>query len=79
MGANKLKVARVAKNMTQEDVARLLGITLATYNRKELGNVDFKRREVLSLSKVLNLSLKDVNNIFFNGELTERISDQTIA
>lgn len=79
MGANKLKVARVAKNMTQEDVARLLGITLATYNRKELGSVDFKRREVLSLSKVLNLSLKDVNNIFFNGELTERISDQTIA
>ncbi len=79
MGANKLKVARVAKNMTQEDVARLLGITLATYNRKELGLVDFKRSEVLNLSKVLSLSLCDVNDIFFNGELTERINNQTIA
>lgn len=77
MKVNKVKIARISKNLTQEEVAELLGVTLATYNRKELGLVDFKRDEVLRLAGILDLTLQDVNKIFFDSKLTDRLKDRT--
>lgn len=79
MGVNKIKVARISKNLTQEEISKLLGVTISTYNRKELGLVDFKRGEVLKLSNILDLTLQDVNDIFFNNKLTDRLNNLETA
>jgi len=79
MGVNRIKVARICKNLTQDEVSKLLGVTISTYNRKELGLVDFKREEVLRLAKILDLTLQDVNEIFFNNKLTDMLNKNQTA
>ncbi|HHV42816.1 MAG TPA: helix-turn-helix transcriptional regulator [Clostridiaceae bacterium] len=79
MGVNRVKVARICKNLTQDEVSKLLGVTISTYNRKELGLVDFKREEVLRLAKILDLTLQDVNEIFFNNKLTDMLNKNQTA
>ena len=77
MNSNKLKGARVAKGLTQQQMSNKLGMTIKTYNRKELGLVEFNRKEVLDISSVLELSLQEVNEIFFGNQLTERLKCQS--
>jgi len=79
MGVNRIKIARIYKNLTQDEVSKLLGVTISTYNRKELGLVDFKREEVLRLAKILDLTLQDVNEIFFNNKLTDVLNKKETA
>ena len=43
---NKLRGLRVAKGLTQEDMADILGISKQTYNQKEQGKSEFKTSEI---------------------------------
>lgn len=74
MNVNKLKGARVGKGLTQKQLALMLGMTEKTYNRKELGLADFARGEILRIAELLDLSLQDVNVIFFGNKLTDVLS-----
>lgn len=69
MNNELLKKARNQANLTQKEVAEKLGIATKTYNRKELGIIDFTRKEILKLIHILNLSSKEFNKIFFNEQL----------
>lgn len=69
MNNELLKKARNQANLTQKEVAEKLGIATKTYNRKELGIIDFTRKEILKLIHILNLSSKEINKIFFNEQL----------
>lgn len=60
----RLKGARVAKGFTQEDMAERLDISTKTYNRKELGIVEFNRREIVELVEALNLTREEAGEIF---------------
>lgn len=64
MDIQKLKGARVSKGYTQEHIARKLGVSTKTYNRKELGLIEFNRREILKLMEILELDHKDIAEIF---------------
>lgn len=64
MDIQKLKGARVSKGYTQELIARKLGVSTKTYNRKELGLIEFNRREILKLMEILELDHKDIAEIF---------------
>lgn len=68
---NKLKGARVAKGYTQDCFGKAIGITLNTYNRKELGIVKFTTDEIIKISNLLEFTIEQVNDIFFDNKLTE--------
>ena len=52
MDCNKLKGLRVSKGYTQEEISIKLGMAIRTYNRKELGTVEFNRNEMLKIAKI---------------------------
>lgn len=56
MNSSLLKSKRVAKNLLQEDVARKLGLTVASYSNKENCINEFKRSEIKKLIDLLDIS-----------------------
>lgn len=73
MDSNKLKGLRVEKRYTQEQISIKLGMATKTYNRKELGIVEFTRDEIQKLADTLDMSMQMVNEIFFQNKLTNRL------
>lgn len=59
---NQLKVERAIKNMTQADLAQLLGVSRQTVNAIETGK--YVPSTVLAL-KIARIFEKSVENIFF--------------
>ncbi|MCT4544852.1 MAG: helix-turn-helix domain-containing protein [Vallitalea sp.] len=68
MNTYKLKSARASVGFTQVEMAKKLSITQKTYNRKELGIVDFNLREVTKVIDILKLTVDDVYGIFFDNK-----------
>lgn len=52
----RLKQLREAKGFTQEDVGKMIGVTKATINRYETGEIDIKRTIAIKLAEVFNVS-----------------------
>lgn len=69
----KLKALRVEHGLTQDDIAEKLGVTTATYSRKENGLYDFTVAEVKKLFKIYPNNRRDLFRIFFDFELTEMV------
>lgn len=69
MNSAKLRGMRVEQGYTHDQLSINLGISLKTYNRKELGLVEFNRNEILKIAKILNMSLQLVNEIFLRINL----------
>ncbi|MDO5061992.1 MAG: helix-turn-helix transcriptional regulator [Peptostreptococcaceae bacterium] len=66
----ELKVERLRRNLKQKDVANILGITEASYSRKENGLRSFTGDEIKRLALALDLDVMRVNEIFFDNKLT---------
>ena len=64
---NELSAARMKAGLTQEEVAKQLGISPNTYGKKEAGHSDFKLTEVLRLCKILEISASDRDKIFLSA------------
>ncbi|MEG2246455.1 MAG: helix-turn-helix domain-containing protein [Bacilli bacterium] len=60
MTRNKLRGARVEKNLTQTQLAELIGMSPATYCKKEQGQSDFYIREAFEICKVLGKSPEEI-------------------
>lgn len=56
----KLKILRAIKEVKQEDVANILGITLATYCKKENGKSNFTIPEAKKLATFFNCTIEDI-------------------
>lgn len=69
MNSSLLKSRRVLYGITQKKIAKNIGISEKSYNHKEQGKMDFKLQEVKSISKNIELTMEEVNNIFFDGDL----------
>jgi DNA-binding XRE family transcriptional regulator len=69
MNSNLLKSKRIFKGLLQKKAAEKLGLTEKTYNYKENGKVEFKANEIVIISTILDLTMKDVNEIFFDDNL----------
>lgn len=59
----KLKALRQLNGLTQEDTAKLLGLSLHTYNNKENNRTKFSLDEA---KKIADLFKTTVDDIFFN-------------
>jgi len=57
----EIKVARIKRDLTQEELARLAGIPLRTYQRLEAGDRGSKLDTLLRALDALNLELKTVS------------------
>ena len=64
----KFKIALLRRNVSYEDIAKMLGISLVTLYRKINGNSDFYRREIDQISNYLSLDLQEKEEIFFADE-----------
>lgn len=65
----EIKGARARLGFTQKDVADKLGISLASYQKKECGSVRFSDDEKVGLTKVLGLSADQMNEYLYDGKL----------
>jgi transcriptional regulator with XRE-family HTH domain len=61
----KLKGKIVENGLTQEQLAEILGIRIATLNYKVNNKSEFKASEIKKLAEVLHLTDEEVNTIFF--------------
>lgn len=65
MNVRLLKAKRVEAGLRQVDLAAALGITEKAMNHKECSPVNkFKADEMLTLARVLHLTLSEFNSIF---------------
>ena len=66
----KLKAKRVEFGLSQKDLAKVLGISTKTMCIKECDNRNrFTFDEIITIAREFRLSLKDINDIFFDGKL----------
>ena len=69
---NEFKAEVVRRGLTLDDVAKGIGIDIATLHRKMNGNGDFYRKEIESVVSLLCLSGDDVLRIFFADKVAQK-------
>jgi DNA-binding XRE family transcriptional regulator len=69
MNSLLLKSVRVNQGKTQADIAKVIGRTKDTYSKKERGIICFSPDEISAIAQYLNLSINQVNEIFFDLKL----------
>ena len=57
---NNLKKLRISKGLTQNEIARSVGITVVTYQNYEYGTREPKVSFAIKLAKVLNITVEDL-------------------
>ena len=72
----KLKAYRQLKNVKQSDLAKLLGISLNSYNFKENGKQQFTLEEAKKISDFFNTTIED---IFFTNEVNEKFTRAVVS
>ncbi|HPE14920.1 MAG TPA: helix-turn-helix transcriptional regulator [Bacilli bacterium] len=70
---NKIKEFRKVKNLTQDDLAKELGVTRKTINQIESGNVLPKIDVAYKLSVILGTTIEQ---LFLNNEYSEHSKKQ---
>lgn len=62
MGINlmRLKMYRIAKKLTQKELASSIDMPYPTYSTKESGKSDFTSKEVSKIAKVLEIEPNDL-------------------
>jgi len=61
---NNLKVFRAKRNLSGNDVAKILGITTQSYYNLEKGSTDVKVKHIRMIAKEYGLSLEEVAETF---------------
>lgn len=69
MKLSEIRGARARLGYKQKYMADELGISVATYRRKESGSSKFTAKESAKVAKILELSPGQMNDFLFDGEL----------
>ncbi|HIU79744.1 MAG TPA: helix-turn-helix transcriptional regulator [Candidatus Coproplasma excrementipullorum] len=69
MNSSLLRSARIAKQMTQSDIAAAIEKTTDCYSKKERGQNCFTPDEIVIIANVLGLTFRQINDIFFDSKL----------
>lgn len=56
----RLKGLRVERNLTQEDLAKLINMPITTYRRKENGESPISLEEAYKIATVLDSNMEDI-------------------
>jgi len=67
----EFRIAQIRAGITKEEIAKSLGVNIATVYRKSNGESDFTLSELRILKKILGLTKDDVERIFFSDQLAE--------
>ncbi len=65
----KIQNQREMQDITQDQLASLLGITRATMAKIELGTTSISLYNAIKLLKILNIDTDILNNCYFESEL----------
>lgn len=60
LNPNKLKAARVAQGLYQQDIAEYLEISTESYSKRERGEIEFKLKEAVAISKLLGQPIEKI-------------------
>lgn len=71
MAKDTIKGLRTINDLTQEDMAILIGCSTNTYIQKEKGRKNFTKDEMKTIKKYFCLTLAQFWTIFFEEELNE--------
>lgn len=74
LNGERLREERIAQNLTQEDMAKKLGITRQAYGNYETGKRDVDSQTLVNLVKILNVSSDYLLNLSPNKEINNIIS-----
>lgn len=69
MNCPELRASIARAGITNRKLAEHLGLSEQAFYNKIQGDTEFKGSEIKGLAKVLNLSMKDVNTIFFDRDM----------
>ena len=69
MNQIEFKVAQIRAGLSNEEIAKNLGINIVTFYRKFNGDSEFTLSELIKLKQIFGLSNDDVDRIFFNVQL----------
>ena len=69
MNCPELRASIARAGITNRKLAEHLGLSEQAFYYKIQGDTEFKGSEIKGLAKVLNLSMKDVNTIFFDRDV----------
>lgn len=72
MDSLKLEFARRDRGKSRADMARAIGKTENSYNKKERGEISFSDEEKVIVARELGLTLQQTNEIFFDSQLPLR-------
>ncbi len=65
VNSNMLSGAIVSSGLTQADVARQIGLSIAAFNNKINNKSEFKASEIVMLTLILKLTREEAYSIFF--------------
>lgn len=64
-----IRGARCSRKYSQRQMADALGISTASYQKREAGVTPFSDEEKVAIAKIFDLSMDQINEIFFDGNL----------
>lgn len=71
----EIKGARARHGYKQQYMADNLGISVATYRKKESGVIRFTDKEKIMVTKLLELTPAQMNDFLFDGELPIEVAN----
>ena len=66
---NEIKGARTRLGYTQDFMAKQLGISVYSYQKKESGKIPFTEKQKFGVAKILNLDLVQMKEFLFDNQL----------
>lgn len=73
----KLLGIRKERDETQEEVAKMLGLSTASYRSKELGHSQFKMNEMFALASHYHMTIDDIFLPTKSTKREQKISQET--
>lgn len=69
INSKELRAEFIRNGLTQEQVAKILGVTTTTLNYKIHNKYEFKTSEIKTLIDLLNIKKEDIDKIFFANDV----------
>jgi len=79
MNLRDIKAERTRLGLTQKYMADRLGISEASYRKKEAGTVKWSDEEKVLLVEILHLTYEQYNNFFYKGKLPKSYPNLTLV
>ena len=75
----RLKIIRKVNNYTQNDMAKLLGVTQRTYSKYETGELSLKLEQLVALSNFYKLTTDYILGIASDSQREQNYSQRQLA